>query len=102
MFSKNVYVCIVHTRRKYYYTHSFVIIDYPFKILALSGEFIIKDDCIRFIEYSKLIHIVNIQFVSGLLINKDKMFVYYGENDCISNKFEIDIDAMEKSLVKII
>lgn len=102
MFSKNVYVCIVHTKRKNYYTHSFVIIDYPFKILALSGDFIIKDDFIRFIEYSKLIHIVNIQFVSGLLIDKDKMIVYYGENDCISNKFEIDIDIMEKSLVKII
>ena len=66
------------------------------------GEFIIKDDYIRFIEYSKLIHIVNIQFVSGLLIDKDKMIVYYGEKDCISNKFEIDIDVMEKSLVKII
>ncbi len=102
MFNENVYLCISHIRRKGYYTHLFVILSKDYKIKAISDEFMIDKQSLRFIEYSTIIHHINIQFVSSILIINDTLNVFYGNYDTTSHRFEIGLDLMEKSLKKIL
>jgi hypothetical protein len=73
-----------------------------YKIKAISDEFMIDKQSLRFIEYSTIIHHINIQFVSSILIINDTLHVFYGNYDTTSHRFEIGLDLMEKSLKKIL
>lgn len=100
LLNKKVYICISHIRRLTYYTHLFVILeyDYPFKIIAISDEFIIDNNSLKFSEYFYINSIYNIQFISSLLLKNNNLIAFYGENDKLSKRFEISLEDMEKTI----
>lgn len=96
----NVYISITHHRYNMYYTHRFYTYDKNFKILNYTEEFIIFNNTLVFIKYHKLLnHLWNVQFVSGILLENDKLFVYYGINNEYSEYLTLNIDYIFKLLL---
>ena len=101
-FNKKVYICVCHIKRITFYTHLFIILDnYSFKVLAISDEFIIDNNSLKFSKFFCINSIYNIQFISSILLSPEKdnnLIVFYGENDKVSKRFEVNLDKIEKRL----
>jgi hypothetical protein len=87
---KNLYLGIAHVRRNHpvvlrkSFFYAFEAIP-PFKIMKMSP----------IVEFEKD---VNIEFVSGFLIRKEKLIISYGRNDCSCELIEIGLDKFLKVL----
>jgi hypothetical protein len=94
-----VFLGIVHSRYQYVYTHRFFISKYStnFECLAISGEFIILENNLLFVDsstiscFKKTGYIqAGIQFVAGLLQINNLLYITYGEHDYYAKRFKIN------------
>ena len=98
---KNFYLTIAHTRKNLNFKHYFVLLEnkFPFRIQRISFPFIFTEG-IKFIHPENNESSVFIQFVCGIDIFDDYLYITYGTDDCHSFITKIQLSVLDEFLNK--
>lgn len=100
----NCYLTICHIRRYMLYTHLFYIFESepPFRIKAITDEFIIRDKQLYFTNFDLFKLAIWVQFASGIAIEGNTILVAYGESNVRSKIFHLENELLEVMLKNIL